>query len=60
MPCETAEIAEQIGAFLACGTGPTEQRPKKIQIQRGRDIEPEINSRVGLNKYQVLQLGYGP
>ena len=29
MPCETTEIAEQIGAFLARGTGPTEHRPKK-------------------------------
>ena len=29
MPCETAEIAEQIGAFLARGTGSTEHRPKK-------------------------------
>ena len=29
MPCETAEIAGQIGAFLARGTGPTEHRPKK-------------------------------
>ena len=29
MPCETVEIAEQIGAFLARGTGPTENWPKK-------------------------------
>ena len=32
MACETAEIAEQIGAFLARGTGPTEHRPKKKKI----------------------------
>ena len=29
MPCETAEIAEEIGAFLARGTGPTAHLPKK-------------------------------
>ena len=29
MPCETVEIAEQIGAFLASGTGPTKHWPKK-------------------------------
>jgi hypothetical protein len=29
MPCETVEIAEQIGALLAHGTGPTKHWPKK-------------------------------
>ena len=29
IPCETAEIAEQIGVFLARGTKPTEHCPKK-------------------------------
>ena len=29
IPCQMVYIAEKIGVFLARGTGPTEQRPKK-------------------------------